>query len=88
MSTLNCWEYFKCGREAGGANTGTLGVCPAFTATHLDGRHNGTNGGRLCWTIAGTHCGGVIKGTEAEKLENCLECRFYTMVMAEEYRIY
>jgi hypothetical protein len=27
---LNCWEFKKCGREAGGAKAADSGVCPAY----------------------------------------------------------
>ena len=28
---MNCWEFFRCGREPGGKNAEKLGVCPAAT---------------------------------------------------------
>ncbi|GBD98556.1 hypothetical protein BMS3Abin07_00576 [bacterium BMS3Abin07] len=54
----NCWEFKGCGREPGGKNAEGLGVCPAATYERLDGIHRGKNGGRVCWIIAGTMCGG------------------------------
>ncbi|TBR15864.1 hypothetical protein EPO66_05365 [bacterium] len=65
----NCWEFKKCGRQAGGAKVGELGICPA----HSD--H-----GRDCWAIAGTLCGGQVQGTYAEKEGNCQKCEFYQKV--------
>ena len=63
---MNCWEYKKCGREAGGAKTKELGVCPAYP-----------NSGKSCANIAGTFCGGKVQGTFASKLYNCMQCDFY-----------
>jgi hypothetical protein len=63
---MNCWEFKKCGREAGGAKAAELGVCPAYP-----------NQGQACARIAGTLCGGVVQGTFASKLANCMKCEFY-----------
>lgn len=81
---MNCWEFMECGRQVGGMNTPTLGVCPASTQKSLDGVHGGKNAGRACWVIAGTFCGGKIQGTFAEKERNCLSCEFYRSVKNEE----
>jgi methyl-accepting chemotaxis protein len=62
---LNCWEYKKCGREAGGAKAGELGVCAAYP-----------DHGRDCARIAGTLCGGKVQGSFAQKLANCMQCKF------------
>jgi len=84
VAKVNCWEFKKCGREPGGAKTAELGVCPAASEAKLDGANNGVNGGRSCWAIAGTLCGGKVQGTFATKLANCMECEFYKLVIAEE----
>lgn len=84
MSKLNCWEFKKCGRESGGANVGGLGVCPAAIETKADGLNEGNNGGRSCWAIAGTLCGGKVQGAFASKLANCLKCEFYVKVGLEQ----
>jgi hypothetical protein len=84
MAKTNCWEHKKCGREAGGARTGELGVCPASTQARLNGTNGGRNGGRACWAIAGTLCGGKLQGTFAAKVGNCLACDFYQAVGAQE----
>ncbi|MDD5772566.1 MAG: hypothetical protein PHX78_03770 [bacterium] len=84
MAKLNCWEFKKCGRERGGAKAGELGVCLANTEVRVNGINGGMNGGRACWPIAGTLCGGAIQGTFAMKLGNCLKCEFYQLVTAEE----
>ncbi len=81
---LNCWEFMKCGREPGGSKVHELGVCPAATAEKADGLNGGKNGGRICWAIAGTICGGKITGTFAQKKETCLKCEFYKRVRKEE----
>jgi len=61
-----------------------LGVCPAATETRLDGAHGGLNGGRTCWIIAGTLCGGSVQGSFASKMGNCMNCEFYKNVKEEE----
>lgn len=66
LPALNCWEFKKCGREAGGAKASALGVCPAYP-------HHG----RQCAEIVGTLCGGKLQGTFASKIANCMKCDFY-----------
>jgi len=80
----NCWEYKKCGREVGGARLKKLGCCPAATATLCDGVNGGKNGGRFCWQVAGTFCGGEVQGSFADKVLDCLQCDFYLAVEREE----
>jgi hypothetical protein len=80
----NCWEIKKCGREVDGANAEELGICPAALETCADGLNGGMNGGRACWAIAGTFCGGVAQGTFASKLGTCIACDFFKQVAAEE----
>lgn len=84
MSRLNCWEFEECGREPGGRNVGELGVCPAATEKRTDGINQGINGGRSCWAIAGTLCGGNVQGSYAEKLGNCMDCDFYSLVRGQQ----
>ncbi len=62
MKKKNCWEYKRCGREPGGVKVHELGECKAATEEKLDGVHDGENGGRACWVIAGTMCGGKVQG--------------------------
>jgi hypothetical protein len=81
---LNCWEHHKCGREPGGKNVDSAGVCPAAVASAYDGVHGGTCAGRACWVVAGTMCGGVVQGTFAQKYQNCEACSFYQRVCLEE----
>lgn len=80
----NCWEHKKCGRHPGGSQAQELGVCPAAHEPRLDGLHGGRYGGRACWVVAGTLCGGEVQGTFAKKFRNCMVCDFYSQVMAEE----
>jgi hypothetical protein len=63
---LNCWEFKRCGREAGGAKAKELGVCPAYP-----------NHGKSCAALAGTLCGGKVQGSFAQKLNSCLKCEFF-----------
>jgi hypothetical protein len=84
MAKRNCWEAKNCGRQPGGAKTGELGVCPAAADSRFDGTHGGHNGGRACWVLAGTLCGGRVQGTFAMKLANCVNCEFYQSVVSEE----
>ena len=84
MPKLNCWEFKRCGREPQGTQTGDLSICRASTETNVDGINGGYNGGRACWAIAGTLCGGEVQGTFATKLQNCIVCDFYALVKEEE----
>jgi hypothetical protein len=85
MSGLNCWEFKKRGREPGGAKAGELGICQSAKETRVDGMNNGKNGGRICWAIAGTLCGGKVQGSYAQKFLNCMACDFYKQVIHEEH---
>jgi hypothetical protein len=84
MAKQNCWEFKKCGRQPGGAKVAELGVCPASTEVRVTGTNAGKNGGRACWAIAGTLCGGKVQGAFASKLANCMQCEFYQLVGKEE----
>ncbi len=84
MSKQNCWEAKNCGRQPGGAKTKELGVCPAATSTKFNGINSGKNGGRACWVLSGTLCGGQVQGSFALKYHNCTKCDFYLRVKNEE----
>jgi hypothetical protein len=84
---INCWEYFGCGREPGGARASELDVCPATIALTLDGAHGGKNGGRACWVVAGTFCDSLLQGTYARKIDSCKECDFYNLVKSEDQNL-
>jgi hypothetical protein len=77
MERQNCWEFIQCKREPGGKNVGKLGICPAAMAVRSDGLNSGTNGGRICWAVAGTFCEAKIQGTSASKLASCEQCDFF-----------
>ncbi len=81
---INCWQYLKCGREPGGKNAESFGVCPAASDNSFDGINSGINGGRFCWAVAGTCCGGEVQGNFAQKRQTCFDCRFYKLVSLEE----
>ncbi len=80
ISSQNCWEFKKCGRELDGEKVAELGVCPAAIFVESDGFQGGKNGGRGCVYITGTFCSGVIQGTFKEKEKNCIKCDFYHLV--------
>jgi hypothetical protein len=81
---LNCWEFIRCGREPGGDKVAEMGVCPAAADTSFDGINGGAAGGRICWAVAGTFCGGQVQGTFAEKRNSCMDCDFFKRVLKEE----
>lgn len=76
MEFKNCWEFKKCGREAGGINVEKDGVCPAATEEIADGFCGGKNGGRACVYIIGTLCDGIRQKTFKGKRHFCDECEF------------
>ena len=84
MPKMNCWESKKCGRQPGGMKVAESGVCPAASESRVNGANGGRNGGRACWVVAGTLCGGTVQGTFASKLANCMKCDFYQLVQKEE----
>ena len=84
MPKQNCWEFKKCGREPGGSKVAQLGICPASTEARVAGMHGGRNGGRACWALTGTLCGGSVQGTFAKKYTECKACAFYQQVQNEE----
>ncbi|MBI5664481.1 MAG: hypothetical protein HZC49_05275 [Nitrospirae bacterium] len=84
MEKKNCWEIKKCGREPGGARSRELGVCVAASAMSVDGLNNGSNGGRICWAIAGTLCRGEVTGLFAKNEVSCMACEVFKLVKAEE----
>ncbi len=87
MYKINCWEFKKCGREPGGARATELGVCNAAIESRTEGSNGGKKGGRICWALTGTLCGGRVQGTFARKVGNCmLDCPFFKLVLREEGR--
>ncbi len=84
MPKKNCWEVKKCGREPKGIHTGEFGVCPASEETSCNSVNDGKNGGRICWAVAGTFCGGKVQGDFAAKSVSCMACDFFKIVKQEE----
>lgn len=80
----NCWEFKNCGRQPNGPKVQELGVCPAAIEPRVDGVNSGKNGGRSCWAVAGTYCGGKVQGTAAMKALNCQTCDFFKLVWKDE----
>ena len=69
MTTKNCWEFKKCGRELGGNKAKDMGVCPA-----------NPHHGHECGMVAGTFCGGKVQGPDAQKHATCMGCDWYKEV--------
>lgn len=84
ITKQNCWEYKKCGRQPGGEKVAELGMCPASTDASSGGWNNGKNGGRICWAVTGTFCGGKVQGSFAQKRLSCMTCEFFTLVQGEQ----
>ncbi len=59
-------------------------MLPGVRSRDYDGVNEGQNGGRFCWAVAGTLCGGEVQGTFAVKAMNCMSCNFYSMVVREQ----
>jgi hypothetical protein len=79
-----CWQVKMCGREPGGKKVEELGVCKASLPSEYNGINEGEVGGRFCWAIAGTLCGGEPQGEYSKKIHNCLSCEFLQLVEEEE----
>ena len=84
MTRMNCWEYKNCGRQPGGQKLADLGECKAVSSFKAHGINNGINGGRACWAIAGTFCGGQKQGSFIDKYKGCVTCDFFGQVLNEE----
>jgi hypothetical protein len=84
LSKKNCWEFKKCGRQAGGDKVKELGTCPVSVEHRLHGVHEGDCAGRACWIVAGSYCDGKEQGSFAQKYHNCEICDFYQLVRREE----
>jgi hypothetical protein len=84
MERENCWEAMKCERQPGGRKTEAVGLCPAAQTGEYDGVNEGDRGGRFCWAIAGTLCGGEVRGTYSMKIRDCLHCEFLKQVEEDE----
>ena len=67
-----------------GEKVSELGICPVATEAQAHGINDGTNGGRSCWAIAGSLCGGKVQGSYAAKLGGCLQCDFFNEVRSQQ----
>lgn len=76
----------KCGREPHGTNSDEFGVCPVAKSKSFNGVNTGDGGGRFCWVVTGTYCDGYKAGNYAQKLANCINCKFLKQVSREEGR--
>jgi len=83
VKKLNCWEFFGCGREPGGANVKESGVCPITIEERLDGVNGGINGGRSCWGLMELCCDSNRKGPTSQ-VSSCADCCFRSKVILEE----
>jgi|GEM_PF-1015986 hypothetical protein len=80
MKKQNCWEFKRCGRGPDGKNDCTVARDHMF-----NGVHEGMNGGRACWAVAGTGGNAPASGTFAIVLRDCLlRCDFFKLVETEE----
>lgn len=65
---------------------GEGGSCSVLLASDFDGVNRGRYGGRFCWAVSvyvsSDHPS--IKKAFAEKISNCIHCRFFKMVQDEE----
>lgn len=84
MDKMNCWEYMKCGREAGGKNSSESGVCPVAEDVSANSLNMGLNGGRICWVIVDDLSEKNIKCSGTHDKDSCLFCEFRFKVMQEE----
>ncbi len=75
----NCWELKDCDHGPESPEP-----CPAATDLTSHGTNRGINAGRICWTVPGTICDGVVQGAFHEKQQLCLSCGFIEQVRREE----
>jgi len=67
----------NCGRELGGEKVAELGICRAAADEYFDGMNGGKNGGRICFSVAGTFSFDVAQCSCLEKLASCKDCSFF-----------
>ncbi|MBF0542638.1 MAG: hypothetical protein HQK91_14445 [Nitrospirae bacterium] len=71
---LNCWEFMNCGYDE----------CLAKTTQSSSGINDGTNGGRICWSVAGTECRKEMIENHSLVYDDCLQCKFFLLVKQQE----
>ena len=86
MKAKNCWEIKNRGKQPGGNKLDGRGICPAAAPGPFDNENGGKHGGRFCWAVPGTLCGGTEQGECEAKLETCLDCEVLKMIQEEEGR--
>lgn len=69
---LNCWEFMRCGREAGGRNVDPFGICPAYPLY-----------GQECANVVGTFCD-LVQVLQTSEHTECQDCAFYKSVHFDE----
>lgn len=88
MGKINCWEYFKCGRESSNNPEGKT-ICPVAITGDQEGINGGVRFGRFCWIIPGTFCTNTKEsdsslGDYDFKEQHCEKCAFRDLVRKEE----
>jgi hypothetical protein len=86
QTITNCWEHIKCGREPGGKNVESEGLCPAAIQEKFNGINRGKNGGRFCWFVKETKCKGNTEINFIDSFEHCQKCEFFLLVQKQETR--
>lgn len=81
---INCWEYKKCSSHERGVTTPASEICPVSLETRFNGIYGGRNGGRSCWLVRETLCGGRNQRTAVHKFIECFFCDFKKYVIMEE----
>ena len=76
----NCWEYMKCGREPSGEKVSELGICRAAADEFFHGMNGGKNGGRVCFSVAGTFSKNVAQCSCLDKIASCKDCSFFKIL--------
>jgi hypothetical protein len=84
QNKINCWDFHKCGRDIENKRVDGSSICPALLETGLNGIHGGKNGGRVCWIIPGTLCGGWTQRKLVPKYVLCRLCNFKKTVFKDE----
>jgi hypothetical protein len=80
MARPNCWDFMACSRGPDCSQS----PCPAATDRNSDGVNGGFNGGRFCWAVAGTYCGGETHCAHATEHDSCFDCEFFKLVKSQE----
>ncbi len=85
MNKPNCWEYKQCGREPGGANVATWGICPVAQEERLHNRNHGHHAGRMCWLVKAALCTSLEgSGDFINTIDACMQCNFMRLVYQQE----